>query len=286
MRIYSKIDFVEGRIPGKEDFKTALNEFEEDCILPFLRRGVVGSFPYGSVNRRDCSVSSDIDYFILISDEEHKKRIRNVALNALDKKNVYVQTRVIHIDHARNGLHRIDDSFRQHLEFTIAKYGNKGENPLEILSSSKIPFKRALQTSMGIYLMKLNNGFCSASPSESAYLDFLKDIMEKPWHAMRVSIQHALGSIVPEGEEFEDTKEQLIRVYKGLGYDDRLIDDIDKIRAIALQYVQLLERRKSGDIGVKNANRAYSEFLPRIEDCYNAAYHFIDGNARIITTGN
>ena len=286
MRIYSRGDFVRGRIPWKEDFKTALTEFEEECVIPFLGREVVGSFAYGSVNRGDCNLSSDIDYFMLISDEEHKKRIRNAALNALNRRNVYVQTRAIHVDHARNGLHRIDDSFRQHLEFTVAKYGHKGENPLEILSSSEIPFKKALQTSMGIYLMKLNNGFCSAPLSESAYLDFLKDIIEKPWHAMRVSIQSALGSVVPQGEEFEDTKEQLIRIYESLGYDGRLIEDIDKIREITAGYVHLLERRKNGDISPRNANRVYSEFLKRIGGYYEAAYHFIDGNARIIAGNN
>ncbi len=157
MRIYSKKDYVKGKIPWKEDFKAALTEFEEECVMPFLEREVFGSFAYGSINRGDCNLSSDIDYFMLISDEEHKKRIKNAALNALNRRNVYLQTRVIHLDHARNGLHRIDDSFRQHLELTVGKYGHKGENPLEILSSSEIPFKKALRTSMGIYLMKVTS---------------------------------------------------------------------------------------------------------------------------------
>ncbi len=102
---------------------------------------------------------------------------------------------------------------------------------------------------------------------------------------MRVSIQHALGSVVPEGEEFEDTKEQLMRIYKSLGYDGRLIEDIDKIRGLAAEYINLLERRKNRDIK-RNPSRVYSEFLKRIEGCYDAAYHFIDGNARIIARGN
>lgn len=287
MRIYPREHFVEGRIPREADFKPALAEFEEECILPFLGKEVVGSFAYGSINRGDCNVASDIDYFMLISNEEHKERVRRATKNALQKSNVYVQARVIHIDHARNGLHRIDDSFRQHLGFTVSKYGCRGENPLEILSRSRVQFRDALQVSMGLYLMKLNNGFCTAPFSELDHLDFLKDIMEKPWHAMRVSIQHALGNVAPEGDkDFEDTKNRLIEVYETLGCDARLMQDINQIRSVASAYVKLLEQRRDGRIGAENANDVYSSFLPRIEECYSAAYHFIDVNARIIATGN
>ena len=287
MRIYPREHFVEGRIPREADFKHALDKFEEDCILPFLGKEVVGSFAYGSINRGDCNVASDIDYFMLISDEEHKERIRNATSNALQKSNVYVQARVIHVDHARNGLHRIDDSFRQHLGFTVSKYGFRGENPLEILSRSRVQFKDALQVSMGLYLMKLNNGFCTAPFTELDHLDFLKDIMEKPWHAMRVSIQHALGNVAPEGDkDFEDTKDRLIEVYETLGYDANLMQDINQIRSVASAYVRLLEERRDGNITSLGANFIYSDFLTRIEQCYTSAYHFIDTNARIIAARN
>lgn len=287
MRIYPIEHFVDARIPRQEDFKPALDEFEEECILPFLGKEVVGSFAYGSINRGDCNVASDIDYFMLISDEEHKDKIREATSNALQKSNVYIQARVIHLDHARNGLHRIDDSFRQHLGFTVSKYGHRGENPLEILSRSPVNFRDALQVSMGLYLMKLNNGFCTAPFTELDHLDFLKDIMEKPWHAMRVSIQHALGNVCPEGDkDFEDTKDRLIAVYETLGYDNRLMDDINQIRNVASTYVRLLEDRRNGSITYYGANLIYSDFLTRIEECYSAAYHFIDTNARIIANGN
>ncbi|MEK6860100.1 MAG: hypothetical protein AABX54_04775 [Nanoarchaeota archaeon] len=287
MRIYPREHFIMGRIPREDDFKPALAEFEEDCVFPFLGREVVGSFAYGSVNRGDCNVASDIDYFMLISDERHKKKIRDASLNAFSRRDIFVQARVIHVDHARNGLHRIDDSFRQHLGFTVSKYGYRGENPLEILSRSKIPFRDALQVSMGLYLMKLNNGFCSAPFSELDYLDFLKDIMEKPWHAMRVSIQHALGNVAPEGDrDFEDTKEQLVRVYKSLGYDRQLLEDIEKIKVVASEYIRLLLKRRGGVIDTQDADRCYSDFLPRIEQCYDSAYHFVDANARIIANNH
>ena len=283
MRIYPTEHFINASIPRQEDFKPALDEFEDFCILPFLGKEVIGSFSYGSVNRGDCNVASDIDYFILISDEGHKKRIREATSNALEERNVNVQPRVIHIDHARNGLHRIDDSFRQHLGFTVSKYGFRGENPLEILSRSPVNFKDALQISMGIYLMKLNNGYCTSPLTESEHLDFLKDIMEKPWHAMRVSIQHALGNVCPKGDkDFEDTKDKLISVYETLGYDKQLMQDISQIRSVSSEYIKLLDNRRNGSITSYGADFIYLNFLLNIEQCYNSAYHFIDANARIM----
>ncbi len=286
MRILSLDDFIEGKIPRKEDFRLALQKFEQECILPFLGKEVLGSFAYGSVNRGDCNLASDIDYFIIISDEKHKDKIKIASEIAHETWHIGIETRVIHADHAKVGLHRIDDSFRQHLEFTVAKYGYRGVNPVDVLSKSTIPLRKGLVTSMGIYLMKLNNGYCKTFSSEAERLEFLRDILEKPWHAMRVAIQHRFGSVVSPNENFEDTKEQLMRIYQSLGYNSALISDIEEIKSASIEYIALLKARQKGIITKNKIKPLYNQTLERIEGCYKNSYHFIDANARIITGNN
>ena len=237
MRIFSLDDFVNNRIPGINHFREVLEEFEKGCVLPFLGKEVMGSFAYGSVNRGDCNVASDIDYFMIISDERHKERIKLAAQKAYGRF-IDIQARVVHVDHARAGLHRIDDSFRQHLEFTVQKYGHRGKNPLDILSRGNVPLRRGL----------LN----------------------------------ALGSVVRPGEDFEDTKEQLIRIFQTFRYSPDLMSDIDEIKNTAIEYTTLLKARQKGLVPKDRMFSLYNEMLKRIEGCYESAYHFIDKNSRII----
>jgi hypothetical protein len=281
MRILTTRDFAGNKIPRKQDFRPALEQFEADCVLPYLNKEVIGSFAYGSINRDDCNVASDIDYFMIINDEEHKKRIRKATKKALQEKNIYIQTRVIQKHLAEAGFHTLDSSFRQHLELSVAQYGFKGENPLEILAQNNTPFKESLKTSIAIYLMKLNNSFTTFQASEEEYVDFLKDIMEKPFHAMRVAIQYELGAVAPEGDKtFNDTKQELIRIYKTLGYDKELDKDIHKLNATAYAYIKLLEKRQSKRWS--SMREDYSEMLDKIAECYSQAFHFIEENAKII----
>ncbi len=281
MRILTTADFMQGRIPRKEDFKQALYQFESDCVFPFLENGVVGSFAYGSVNRDDCNVASDIDYFMIVSNEKHKLRVREATKRAYEERSVHIQTRVIGLEHAISGFHGLDASFRQHLELSVKNYSHRGINPLEILADNRVSFRESLRTSMAIYLMKLNNGFTTFPTSEEQYVDFLKDIMEKPFHAMRVAIQHHLGSVAPvDIPDFHDTKKELIEIYSRLGMDKCLIEDIDKLKATAREYVGLLELRQRGEMSKGELTNVYSRMLSKIESCYPEAFHFIDENAK------
>ena len=283
MKILTTKDFIEGKIPRIEDFIPALEQFESDCVDPFIGKEVVGSFAYGSVNRDDYNVASDIDYFMIISDENHKKKVRESTKRAYDEKNVYVQTRVINQEHAKSGFHTFDEPFRQHLELSVAKYGHKGKNPLEILALNNVPFRYSLRKSILVHLMKLNNGFTTSPTSEEEYVDFLKDIMEKPFHAMRCAIQYALGTVAPNGaENFHDTKEELIRTYNTLGFDGDLTADIGKLISTAKDYVRLLGSRQRGDIPQNELKGTYSVMLDRIMICYPESYHFICENAKFM----
>ena len=283
MRILTTADFIKGKIPRRKDFIPALEQFELDCVVPFLGNEVVGSFAYGSINRDDYNVASDIDYFMIISDENHKKKVRESTKRAYDERKVYVQTRVINQEHAKSGFHALDEPFRQHLELSVVRYGHKGKNPLEILALNNVPFRDSLRNSISVYLMKLNNGFTTFPASEEEYVDFLKDIMEKPFHAKRCAIQYALGKIAPEGDSvFNDTKEELIKIYSGLGFDGNLMADVDKLRDTGRNYVSLLEARQRGDLPQSELKGAYSGMLDRIMNCYPEAYHFIDENTKFM----
>lgn len=280
MRILTTREFEEGKIPRKEEFKPILEEFEQDCVIPFLGKEVVGSFAYGSVNRGDYNVASDIDYLMIIDNETHKKRIREANQKAYAKSCISIQTRVINVKNAQAGFHSIDPSFKQHLELSVKRYGHRGNNPLELLADNGIPFKEALRVSMSKYLSKMNNIYTNPPKSEGEYIQFLRDIMEKPFHAMRVAIQFQLGSVAPEQDHiFNDTKSELIRIYSGLGFDRGLMDNIEKLRRTARDYVRLLEDRQKEKIP-RSEYGVYPQMLDRIEDCYSHAYHFIEQNAR------
>jgi predicted nucleotidyltransferase len=293
MRIFSENDYVEKKIPRKEDFKPTLVEFESVCIDPFLGNKVLGSFTYGSINRGDVSVASDIDELIIISDEDHRKVIQKAAQKAYDERHIEIQTRVIHVDHAVSGMHSVDDSFREHLGMSVQRYGFKGENPLKLLSKREIPFERSLRESMARYLMRMGNMVSQVMGSEEERIRSLKSILEKPFHAMRVAIQFEYGTVAPDGiEDLEDTKDELVRIYEDMDIDgevrDKCIWDINQIRGTAGRYVDLLEVRvDEGDRWSKSESIGrYQQMLKEIEDCYSIAYHFIDQNARLMIGRN
>ena len=129
---------------------------------------------------------------------------------------------------------------------------------------------------MGIYLMKLNQGFVNQSRSHLEYLEFLKTIIEKPWHAMRIAIQGKLGTICPKGIKFEDSKSQLLRIYQSLNPDPTLLDDIKQLKKIQKEYLQVLEERQNSEPN----KLKYLQTLKKIESCYEQAYHFIDQNTK------
>lgn len=178
MKIYSISEFLDGKIPRREDLSLALKEFEQECILPYLGTKVIGSFAYGSINRDDCTLASDIDYFILVRDQSHMHTIREATHKGLSK-NVSFQTRVITQEHATLGIHGVDCSFQQHLALSVSRYGCKGENPLSFLADNHTSFQDALKNSLSGYLRRLTNGYTNHPQNELERLGFLKAIVER-----------------------------------------------------------------------------------------------------------
>ena len=278
MKILTLQEFVENKIPKKEDFKTALNQFESDCVLPFLGKEVIGAFAYGSVNRDDCSLSSDIDYFMIITNNNHQIRIREATKRAFEERNISIQTRVNNKKFAVEGFHGLDLSFLEHLGLSVEKYGHKGMNPLEVIASNDVLLKNALRASISNYLTKLNNGYNNYPTSEHEYVTFLKAILEKPFHAMRVGIQYEFGTVAPDGkEDFHDTKDALIKVYSRI--DKEGLEHIKKLKILSGKYNHLLEQRQNGKIPPSELESRYDNMLTEIMWHYPVAYRFIERNA-------
>lgn len=279
MRVLTTQEFIENRIPRKEDFKAALNQFEQDCVLPFLGEGVVGAFAYGSVNRDDCSLSSDIDYFMIITDDNHTSRVREATRKAIEERNIDIQTRVIRKKFAMSGDHGIDLSFKEHLGLSVERYGYKGLNPLEVIVDRKITFEEALRNSASAYITKMTNEYTNYPSSEEGHLKLLKSILEKPFHAMRIAIQYHFGTVAPDGKDsFHDTKDNLMNLYKRFGSDES-IQDIQRLKMIAKEYNQLLEQRQRGKIPPNELESRYENMLIKIITNYSTAYRFIEFNA-------
>src|SRR3989338_5394839 len=145
MRIFSVDDFVAGRIPKKENFRPAIDQFEQDCVLPYIGTEVYGALLYGSANRDDFTIASDVDYLIILRDGGSEERIRNAVARASEEREVLMQTRVIPFEDAQNGLHGIDKGFYEHLERSASTYGFRGLNPLEVLADDGLKKEQALR---------------------------------------------------------------------------------------------------------------------------------------------
>ncbi|MDP7180605.1 MAG: hypothetical protein QF824_05020 [Candidatus Woesearchaeota archaeon] len=284
MRIFTLQDFIEGNIPRPEDFSAALEQFELDCVTPFLGDEVLGAIAYGSVNTGDCNVASDIDYLMITTDDSHNEIVREATRRALEERHVSIQTRVINEKNAMAGIHTINESFKEHLALSVDQYGHRGDvNPLDVLDNNKVPFRRAARETINFYLGHLTNFGTNAHTSEEEYVRMLKYVMELPYHAMGVAIQHDRGPISPGGEtECVDTKPELMREYERLEYDPSLMEDLRVIGATRRDYINLLERRQMGDVSEGSMVSEYSDMLDRVSGCYQNARHFIQENARLM----
>jgi hypothetical protein len=284
MIIYSTLEVVDKKFPKEEDFRPGLELFERECILPFVGREVYGAFAYGSINRDDFNIASDIDYCVVITDIKHKKKIRKATEKAMKEKNVSLQVNPIEKHLAENGLHMLESGFQQHLEFTAKKYSYHGKNPLEVMANNGVDFKTSLRHAVGVYLSRLNRGYCNYTESDAERLKFFRDIMEKPWHAMRTYIQFHLGTCAPDGiENYSDTKSSLLKTYRTFDPRPELLEDIEMLRSTGRSYLRVLEeaRNAENEDSIETAQK-YNKILDSIFNCYWRAFHFIEQNALLM----
>ena len=67
-----------------------------------------------------------------------------------------------------------------------------------------------------------------------------------------------------------------MKIYSGLNYEPRLLEDIKIIRETAKDYVGLLESKLLGD-PLNPLSGEYQDMLLVIQSCYPYAYNFIEG---------
>jgi len=306
MRIFTDIEFLEGRIPRRENFRPALLQFERECITTFLDDTVLGAFAYGSVNRSDCNPASDIDYYVVIDDPLHKMVISAASEWAMQHFNVQMQVRVFDDSLAQKGFFRIDPSFYQHLALSVEIYGHHGINPLEILGQKDMLFTDSVMQSMEHDLAALDNLYTASHSGDDARAKLAKRILEKPFHAIRRYLQHELGGVVPyrvgigEGEKLAipvtDTKQHILNLYEKVCSDESRLDIIRKIELLSKEYIFLLDQRlgdpkkKDGSLSLSCADARTPRHLNKlcsmhhslvdsILSSYDAAYDFIRLNA-------
>jgi hypothetical protein len=300
MRIFTDTEFMRGRIPRRENFRPALEQFEQDCVIPYLLDKVVGAFAYGSVNRSDCSPASDIDYYMVIDDHLHKRAISQAAARAMEERCVLLQTRVFDLESAQQGHFRIDTGFYQHLAISAEKHRCLGHNPLELLGQKDMLFRDSLIQSMEIYLSKLDSRFIEYHGSEEKRAELAKTIIEKPFHAVRCYLQHELGSVLPDNlrRTKDDTKQHLLWLYTKVCHDERMLNLIRQIDGLSKEYIVLLDQRlgepkKTNDPNLvqkcadaktpKHLNMLcdwHHSLVDSILSSYGAAYDFIRENMR------
>lgn len=276
MRIFSIDDFVEGRIPKKEDFRPAIDEFEQACVLPYLGTEVYGALLYGSANRDDFTLASDIDYLMVVQTKHIEEKIRTAAAHALQQRNVLIQVRVIPFEDAQNGLHGIDKGFYEHLKRSADRYRFRGAHPLEVLAEDGIERNQALRMTSVRYSKKLRNRYVNPHASDSEYLEFLKIILEKPWHSLRAALQYK--EVLGKG----DSKTELLDAYEKAGFPKQLTEDIMFLREVGREYVALLDRRQTEQRDTDHWRKAYHNICDVIEEAYGTAISFIDGNKRLM----
>ncbi len=276
MRIFSVDDFVAGRLPRRENFQPSIDIFEQECVLPYLGTDVYGTLLYGSANRDDFTVASDVDYLMVVFTEGMYECVHHATARALQDRNVLISTRVITLDDAQDGIHGVDKDFLGHLFPNCMQYGWKGQNPLEILADDGLTLEQATRLTVIRYSKRLVIGYTSPTGSEAEYLDFLKSILEKPWHTMRAALQYRKITLE------RDSKHELIQRYRTEVSDSRLVEDILSIQRVGKRYIGHLRRRQEEEQEPRYWRRVHEEMLREIEALYPTALHFIDGNKRMM----
>ena len=158
---------------------------------------------------------------------------------------------------------------------------------MELLADNRVSFDQSLRSSMIHYVSGLSTKFDEYGLSEHHYNALLKHIIEKPFHAARVMVQHHHGAVCLPGDvTFVDSKDQIIKAYSTLDGCAHLVDDLCQIHKTSKMYVAFLEeaQRSHHDSrqGTRDISQMYMENLESIKDCYPHALAFLTENLRLM----
>lgn len=282
MKILSEKDFVAGNFPSRGIFKSALKIFEMTEILPNIGKSVVGAFPYGSIIRGDYGFASDIDYFVLFSDDRIQKDLRMMVDYVYQETKVPIQLLALNVEDAQNGYHTINNFFRSHLNLAVLQNGYYGENPLEILFEEEVNPKEDLRKSLSLHTSLLRKGYFRGNSSSEKYVSFLEDIMGKPFHVMRDILNFMNPELFLKGN-FKDTKGNILKEYSKLDVDSSLIQYAENLGKISRTYFDLLNLRRKEDHSEEFWREGYFQITNEMFGCYEDSLKFIRANSKFIS---
>ncbi|MBW2963382.1 nucleotidyltransferase domain-containing protein [Candidatus Woesearchaeota archaeon] len=258
MKVFTESDFKAGKIPEKDIFPKALDDFEKSCVLNkdgTIRDGVYGGFLYGSSARGEANSASDLDYFLVVKGAGHLWEIRRATQEVYDDHGVVVQKRVLTLEEAQKGHHSLQINFFNHLLMAKKSYGHHGQDPIEILKLNDEDIKKAVRETLCHYLDRLVTGYVS-DVDEKSHARLLETILNKPMYCMREMIQFSLEGPIEKDGQFVDDFEGVRDLFFDCYPKRDLLKKIMAIKNLRQEYTGLLEERLkkgfNGDLESRN----------------------------------
>ena len=279
MRVFATRDFVDGKIPRKENFPMALERFEEACVHPYIDSLLVSAFPYGSFSSPN--VTSDLDYLLITKDTSLHDCIRSCASSIYNEFHIPVQFNVWEEACLRGGVHTIDLSFQEHLRHSVQKHGYHGEHPFDIISSNGVSLHDSICQSVASYHKRMTDRFLESGFSKSYEMRYLRNSLQNSFHVMRVMVQYFEGSL---GDDYEDTTEFVVQRYLEAVDHPDLQRDVEDIFGAAFYYKDFVSQRNGhlADTPPEDLSHMYESLLSDLMPVASTGRSFIQKNASIV----
>lgn len=276
MRVLSPQEFMLSEFPRREDLAAMMDYFEATAVKPFVGKEVYGGFRHGSASTGGSSILSDQDYFLVVNDERHNQFVKEVIAKIYSKSSVVVECIPYSAQSARQGWLKLEDLFLLTLKSSIKKHGFIGENPVALFQPVAIPFEQAVHSSLEHYITRLDRYYNEESRGESHRLTLLKEILNKPFDAVRNMLQYT-RYIRGMDTDFNDSKPAMLEEYEK-NHPKKLVRIIKEINSVMLSYVDFVEQSRKRYMHING----YLAKLYEIEALYKPARHFIRENSLLV----
>jgi len=250
VKVYTDSEFRAGKIPKKEDFSEALEEFEKKCVFDRhrkVREEIYGGFVYGSMARDEVNPASDIDYFLVVNEPQHLWEIKKSTKAVYAHYNILVQKRALTLEEAQKGQHALQINFFNHLLMAKDKYGYHGQDPIGVLKLNNKKVRKAVRETLCHYLDRLTTGYVS-DVDEKSHAQLLEAILNKPIYCIQEMIQFSLkGPVQKDGQMVDDFEGVRDLFFEQYGKRNLLLK-IMQIHDLRKKYKGVLEERLERDM--------------------------------------
>lgn len=232
-QVFTLEDILRKRIPTFDSFDDVITGLR--YVLQAVD-SISGAILFGSVLRREHTVRSDIDCFVLYDHEREIEATVYMQAALLSAFEMHVPLSFIPCDTliASTRMHHVGTSFMAHLQRSIEAGGLLKGNPLECIAPS-IPVRDELESYLRMKMYKLQQAWTRAdtfSPESEA--TYLKKLTEAPVHVAR----KVLAILEPlEG----DSKSFIKARYREL-MPEELADQLDGLIQMDEDYTQLISK--------------------------------------------